>query len=489
MSKRHDLSDCSTGTRPNDTIRGVAAMTAALVLVLGVLVSVPRSAEAESSDPNACNCVIFRLDDVQDNWLNTVQVKVMDSFIEENQKLSVGVIMKHLGNDESVVNKVEEGVASGNFEIVNHAWDHISYTSLSAEEQLDTLREANQKIDSLWGITPVAFIPPYHEYNKDTLAALQDLHMKIISSQFSLELPDVYNRNDPTSEDNKIYKAIDGSDISDSYGIYHLPQTIGYYDHGTSPHKKTSIEDIMNSIRNSISTYGYAVVTLHPQDFAVKDGNNNPTNEVSSSEIDDLKELLSEIQDNGYTTKTFSEVVDQGTNGGNNNDGGNGGGDGSDSGSGDDNSNGGGSEDNNGNNNNNGDDQGQQTTPQQQGGHRPAYNDYLGYFIKTYVRGNGTSSIPSYNNTENHNNDFLMGAYPVEYLFTADTTHSTHTESMLRWNNQYENVTVDDGPIMQWQDLTDGQKVWLIQTFDQIHSMADVNKLIASLTAGESKVK
>ena len=34
---------------------------------------------------------------------------------------------------------------------------------------------------------------------------------------------------------------------------------------------------------------------------------------------------------------------------------------------------------------------------------------------------------------------------------------------------------------MNYSDLTDGQKVWLILTFDQIYSTADVDSLIASL--------
>mgnify|MGYP003361946276 FL=1 len=295
-----------------------------MVLVLGILVSVPRSAHAEEN-PDACNCVIFRLDDIQDSWLNTVQVELMDRFIEEDKKLNVGVIMNFLGEDESVVDKVQEGLDSGNFEIVNHGWNHVAYNALTAQEQHDTLVQADEKIVSLWGADAVAFIPPYHEYNEDTLAALEDLDMKIISAEFSLELPSIYHHGDPGNPDNKIYKAMPDSDIKDQYGIYHLPQAAEFFAHDGGTPTKVPLETLIEEIEDSISTYGYAVVTLHPSDFAIKDENDEPTNEVSTSELEDLDALLAEIDNSGYATKTFSEAIQFGSSGGN---GGNGNGNG-----------------------------------------------------------------------------------------------------------------------------------------------------------------
>ena len=35
----------------------------------------------------SCNCVVFRMDDIQDNWLNSVQNEVMDVFLNHNQKV------------------------------------------------------------------------------------------------------------------------------------------------------------------------------------------------------------------------------------------------------------------------------------------------------------------------------------------------------------------------------------------------------------------
>jgi hypothetical protein len=164
------------------------------------------------------------------------------------------------------------------------------------------------------------------------------------------------------------------------------------------------------------------------------------------------------IHDNGYSTKTFSQVVSGSSNGW--------------------------TENNDSDSNNN---DGNNNASQQGSGHRPVYNEYLAYFIRTYLAENGASGLPEHSNEANYNNNFLLGAYPIEYLYAFETTHTTHDVQVLNANNEYSVVTVDDGPISHWQDLTDGQKVWLIQTFDHIQSTSDVDKLSESLMAGGSE--
>ncbi|UVS68152.1 chitobiase/beta-hexosaminidase C-terminal domain-containing protein [Nitrososphaera viennensis] len=295
-------------TRPrHGNISAVWAVAAAFMLVFG-MISAPISVRA-ATIPGACNCVIFRLDDIQDFWLNTVQIALMNHFIAKGERLGVGVIMNFIGNDPSVVDKVGEGLNSGTFELVSHAWNHVDHRTLTPQEQHDTLQQANQKMTSLWGSSAVAFIPPFNAYDDNTLAALEALDMKIISAEFDQELPSIYNPDEPASPDNKVYKAIPDSDISDSHGIYHLPQVIGFYTYDSEPPTKTSMNTMTSRIDEAISSYGYAVVTLHPQDFAVKDSSQNPTNQISSSELADLDTLIENIQSRGYSIKTYSEAI------------------------------------------------------------------------------------------------------------------------------------------------------------------------------------
>ncbi|MCI4433207.1 MAG: chitobiase/beta-hexosaminidase C-terminal domain-containing protein, partial [Nitrosopumilus sp.] len=273
-----------------------ASLTLASLLIVSVITS-PISSSALIS--NACNCVIFRLDDVQDYYLDTVQTVIMDKFIQKNEKLSLGIVMNFIGNDPSVVSKVKTGHTTDLFELTLHGWNHVDYQTLTLQQQKDSLQQANAKMQSLWGRTSKNFIPPYNSFNTNTLQAAKDIGLQVLSSEFDQEIV-------PT---NKIYKAIPGSDIKDSYGVYHLPQEIGFYTYDFDPPVKTQLNTIMSHVDNVINQYGYAVVTLHPQDFAVKDSKQIPTNQVSNTEITDLDTLITMIHTNGYTIKTFDSVA------------------------------------------------------------------------------------------------------------------------------------------------------------------------------------
>jgi hypothetical protein len=53
-----------------------------------------------------CNCVVFRMDDIQDYWLNSVQSAVMDLFLSKGQNLSLGLITHAVGNDSKIVDNL-----------------------------------------------------------------------------------------------------------------------------------------------------------------------------------------------------------------------------------------------------------------------------------------------------------------------------------------------------------------------------------------------
>jgi len=218
----------------------------------------------------------------------------MNKFIEKNEKLSLGIIMNDIGNDQAVINKVQEGHQSGLFELTLHGWMHVDYTTLSLANQKSTLQQASTKMQTIWGRNSTIFILPYNHYNTNTLQAMQELGLKIISSEFEQEL----NLAD-------VYQAIPNSDIKDSRGIYHLPQVVEFYHQDVDPATKNPISNIENSITTTINQYGYAIVTLHPQDF----GDTNAPYTVRTSDITDLDTLITWIKNNGYTIKSFSDVT------------------------------------------------------------------------------------------------------------------------------------------------------------------------------------
>ncbi|HVX03467.1 MAG TPA: hypothetical protein VHA09_09975 [Nitrososphaera sp.] len=104
---------------------------------VGFFVSTPapiHAAALSDDDNDACNCVRFRLDDIQDFWIVPVQVTIIDKFIDRDENFDVGVVMNFIGDDPAIVDKAREGVATGLVETVLHGWNHVPYETLSLQE-------------------------------------------------------------------------------------------------------------------------------------------------------------------------------------------------------------------------------------------------------------------------------------------------------------------------------------------------------------------
>jgi peptidoglycan/xylan/chitin deacetylase (PgdA/CDA1 family) len=276
----------------------------------------------------SCNCIVFRLDDVQDYWLNSVQAAVMNLFMSKNQSLSVGLITHEVGNDSKIVDKVKEGLHKGLFEIDLHGWDHVNYTELTEKQQKDSLSKANANVERLFGTKSIVFIPPYDVFNNDTIKAIRDLGIRIISSEPRAENSFDQNRsifvakvNSTTTatttphEKSSHYAARTNESSPPSSSpttVYHLPATIFFKDFNYVQDKwiKIPLKDIIGNVTRNIAIYGYAVIGLHPQDFAKSiDGKENFTNSIVQKEILDLSKIVDYFKVNNTRIITFDKVI------------------------------------------------------------------------------------------------------------------------------------------------------------------------------------
>ena len=74
----------------------------------------------------SCNCVVFRLDDIQDVWLSNTQQTLINTFRNQSLPLTVGIIANQFGQDTALVNTIKNGLADTKFplEIADHGYDH-----------------------------------------------------------------------------------------------------------------------------------------------------------------------------------------------------------------------------------------------------------------------------------------------------------------------------------------------------------------------------
>lgn len=258
--------------------------------------------------PNGGNhSVIFRMDDIQDGfgWIIKGQLAVMDLFLSKNQSLSLGLIMNWLGNDSKIINKVREGYQKGLFELDLHGWNHVDYTKLSEEQQRDTIQLANEKMRYLFGTTSRVFIPPYDPFNNDTLKAMSQQGIQILSSLS----PDYDPQANPVL-DKLIWSVADGKSYKNNITIYHIPGTIQFKDYmgGSIGWVRTPINTILSALLANTEKYGYAVLVLHPQDFA-KRVNGKFVDVVDQTSIKDLSSLVNFLLSKNIHITSFSKLI------------------------------------------------------------------------------------------------------------------------------------------------------------------------------------
>ena len=268
--------------------RIVLALALAAVAAVSVVMafSVYYSAPAYRFPPSNCKCVAFRLDDVQDYYLSAPQQSVMNMFESRKVPLTIGIIGNYFGADPHMVAFVgQKSSARGLFELANHGWNHEDFTTFSKAEQTQLMNRTSTKLASLYGLRPVTFITPYNTLNHDTVEAAKANGIRFISAN--------------TTTAFQPYASV----TSD---VVQVPGTTWHdYDRGIwFPY---SHNEIGGQIDYAMRTYGFAVVVIHPQIFAVKNGQ-QLENEVDDAGLSELGKVIDYVQASGYHTVTISQV-------------------------------------------------------------------------------------------------------------------------------------------------------------------------------------
>ena len=286
-------------------------VTAFLVLVL-LLFIIFSSFSYSLSQGNSCQCVAFRLDDVEDHYLAEVNMQIMKVFQEKNASLTLGIVGDLFGQDESLVSFIRDQMNNKNPELAvsNHGWNHEDFRRLSKDNQSLLIKATNEKINESLGVRPSVFIAPFDVFNNDTLIALKENGLKYISSI-------IYYDPGPIGilEDAMPYHFPSTATTSDDNGTY----WIGI------PHQNTSTQ-----IQNSILKYGFAVVEMHPYEYSTKHNYSyKPFNitdirgtfsyrdfiknwdkaRIDWMQIRELELLIDEVRDQGYKIVPIEKLI------------------------------------------------------------------------------------------------------------------------------------------------------------------------------------
>jgi hypothetical protein len=136
----------------------------------------------------------------------------------------------------------------------------------------------------IFGFDSNVFSPPFGKFNNNTLDALKQNNISHISTMTTTDSPNFESK------------------------IIHIPET-SYMPNllDDDPFLKGTVsEKMLAKIQTQQKQYGYALVSMQPSDFAVRDGEfKNQTNE---ERIKILNELISNLKENNIKIVSISDI-------------------------------------------------------------------------------------------------------------------------------------------------------------------------------------
>lgn len=238
-----------------------------------------------------CKCVAFRLDDVQDWYLRNPQVEIMKLFQQKKADLTVGIIGGFFGTDPHLIDYLKTRIASDfpTLEIASHSWNNQRLTDLTKNDQRTLLLKTNEKIHDVLGVTPKVLTAPQNLFDDNTLALLPEIGLTHITAHIEETHSPPYLLEDLTT--------------------YYFPAN-------TQTAKLNPTQNFWESqdrslirkeVHSFLSEYGYAVVMMHPYEFAVTDLGVY-TGEANMQMIAEVGKLIDELTDDGIKLVTISEI-------------------------------------------------------------------------------------------------------------------------------------------------------------------------------------
>lgn len=288
-------------------------LIAIIAIVLLLFPSFNIMGYSSSQLRNSCQCVAFRLDDVQDHYLDEVNMQIMKVFQENNSSLNIGIVGDLFGHDERLVSFIRNQINNKNPELAvsNHGWKHEDFTRLSEDNQSLLIKRTNERIYNILGVKPSVFIAPFDIFNNDTLIALKENGIKYISSIID------YDPGYATHDDGLPYHFPSTATTSDDNGTYWV---------GIN-HRNTFAQ-----VQSSMLKYGFAVVEMHPYEYSTKhDYSYKPFNAtdprgtfsykefiknwnkagIDWTQIRELELLIDEMQHKGYKIIPIEKLTGQ----------------------------------------------------------------------------------------------------------------------------------------------------------------------------------
>ena len=173
-------------------------------------------------------------------------------------------------------------------EVASNGWVYEDITELTAEEQNFSINLSVDKISNVLNIKPKVFVPPYENFNEDTIEALHKNNIEYISSNI---------RNDPPP-----YQLT-------NLELYHFPSgtATGQFNAIAGIIRVNPYEETYAEVQKNLKEHGFAVVTVDASAFHVVN-NGNYVNQIDEEKINELELLIQRIQGDGLKIVSIGTI-------------------------------------------------------------------------------------------------------------------------------------------------------------------------------------
>ncbi len=205
--------------------------------------------------------IVFRDDDIAPFWSFNMVFNITETFRSRNVPHVMGLIPipfgRDIGSDVTLGAYLNSIKNDPHIEFALHGTGHSfnEFGDLSVSEASFRIDEGLDIIENLTGFRPVTFTPPYHAYNNNTLVALRENNVNIISSG---------------TDD--IYRGVAFREVDN---ISHLPATTSFYNWVEK--RYNTADEIKTSCEYAMSEYNMCVILLHHHQFNNSDGYPDPS--------------------------------------------------------------------------------------------------------------------------------------------------------------------------------------------------------------------
>lgn len=203
--------------------------------------------------------IILRVDDVQDYVWYDAQKAIMESALERNLTLVLGIIPSNFLEDKRIYDLVKDNRC--NFEIALHGYRH-EFEEFKNLDYTNAFEKAKKGLELLKNVEPniVSFIAPDNVISNEAEDALKSLGIKYISA---------FNNNSKYGFDVSIYD-------------WKNKESIDY-------------RKLLADCNNFLEAEGICVVMIHPQDFIIDGEFNKEKFDNYLKFLDGIEELNASI--------------------------------------------------------------------------------------------------------------------------------------------------------------------------------------------------